>query len=218
MPMKTILCFGDSNTWGFIPESLMEPFPRRHPLTVRWTGVLAEVLGKGFRVVEEGQNGRTTVHEDPINICRKGKDYLPACLESHKPVDLVVLMLGTNDLKSIFNAAVSDVANGARVLAQMILDSNTGPANRAPQLLLVCPPEVGSLAHLPDLDARIPNGRARSLELPRHYRGIASVLGCAYLNAQEIVTTSPVDGLHLDAEEHGKLGLAIGDKVKEMLR
>ena len=93
--MKTILCFGDSNTWGFDPVGIIAPHPIRHPLDVRWTGLLAKELGTDFRIIEEGQNGRTTVHEDPLNVCRNGIEYLPACLESHKPIDIVVLMLGS---------------------------------------------------------------------------------------------------------------------------
>ena len=101
--MKNILCFGDSNTWGFIPESILEPQPRRHPHDVRWTGVLARELGSGFQIIAEGQNGRTTVHDDPFATARNGKLVLPAILESHKPLDLVVLMIGTNDLKAVFS-------------------------------------------------------------------------------------------------------------------
>jgi lysophospholipase L1-like esterase len=151
--MTTVLCFGDSNTWGFDPDSILAPFPRRHPSNVRWTGLLAQSLGPNFRILEEGQNGRTTVHDDPLNIARNGRDYLPACLESHKPIDIVVLMLGTNDLKSLYNLPAGEIANGVGILARMILSSTAGPDNSAPKLLIICPPEVGDLSHLPDLDA-----------------------------------------------------------------
>jgi lysophospholipase L1-like esterase len=211
--MKTILCFGDSNTWGFDPASITSAHPRRHPLDVRWTGCLAAELGAGFRVIEEGQNGRTTVHDDPLNICRNGREYLPACLESHKPIDIVVLMLGTNDLKSYYNLPPGEIANGAGILARMILASDAGPGNRAPQLLLVCPPLIGDLAHLPDLAAKIPDGVSRSQQFPRYYAALAATLGCAYLDSQEIVQTSAVDGIHLEASEHAKLGSAIADKI-----
>ncbi|TDU64249.1 lysophospholipase L1-like esterase [Prosthecobacter fusiformis] len=214
--MKTILCFGDSNTWGYDPEGMKAPFPRRHPLEVRWTGVLARELGVGYRVIEEGQNGRTTVHEDPLNICRKGKDYLPACLESHKPIDLVILMLGTNDLKTMFNMPPGEIAAGAGVLARMILGSNAGPADGPPKLLLVCPPPVGDLSHLPDIAARMADGTARSAKFPHYYAALATALNCAYLNSQDIVKPSALDGLHLEAEEHLKLGRALADKVREL--
>ncbi len=215
--MKTILCFGDSNTWGYDPAGMGALYPIRHPIDVRWTGVLAGELGAEYRVIEEGQNGRTTVHEDPVNICRKGKDYLPACLESHKPIDLVILMLGTNDLKSTFNMPPAEIAAGAGVLARIILNSDAGPANAPPKLLLVCPPRVGDLSHLPDLAARIPDGVARSVHFPRHYSALADLLKCPYLNSQDIVETSPVDGIHLEASEHLALGQAMAQKVRELV-
>lgn len=214
--MKTILCFGDSNTWGFNPVSITASFPSRHAHDVRWTGILARELGPGYRVIEEGQNGRTTVHEDPFVVARKGKDYLPACLESHKPIDLVIMMLGTNDLKSTFNAPPGEIANGANVLARIILNSDAGPGNRPPKLLLVCPPAIGDLAHLPDLAAKIPDGTSRSREFPRCFEAIAAALGCAYLNSQEFVEPSPTDGIHLDPADHAKLGLAIAAKAREL--
>ena len=215
--MTTILCFGDSNTWGFDPAFITAPFPRRHPIGVRWTSLLAQELGADFRVIEEGQNGRTTVHEDPLNVARNGKEYLPACLESHKPLDIVVMMLGTNDLKSYYNLPAGEIANGAGILARMILGSNAGPDNKPPKLLLVCPPKIGDLSHLPDLNAKIPDGIARSTQFPRYYEALASALGCAYLNSQEVVETSPLDGIHLEAGEQPKLAAAIAKKIREMV-
>lgn len=214
--MKNILCFGDSNTWGFIPESITESFPRRHPHEVRWTGVMAGELGEGFRIIEEGQNGRTTVHDDPFALVRNAKAVLPAILESHKPLDLVVLMLGTNDLKNVFGVSPSEIAVGAKILAQTILSSDAGLAAKPPRLLLMCPPTVGPLSHLPDLEAKLTNAQARSQQLPKHYEAVAAALGCAYLNTQEIITPSPVDGIHLDAAAHQKLGQAVAAKIKAL--
>ena len=214
--MTHLLCFGDSNTWGFDPTSITEIFPRRHPAQVRWTGVLAAELGSGFRVIEEGQNGRTTVHDDPLNVARNGREYLPACLESHKPLDIVVMMLGTNDLKSYYNLPPGEIANGAGILARMILGSTAGPGNRAPRLLLLCPPQVGDLSHLPDLQAKIPDGIARGRRFPRYYQALATALGCDYLDSQSLITTSPVDGIHLEAEAHAILGRAMAAKIREM--
>jgi lysophospholipase L1-like esterase len=214
--MKNILCFGDSNTWGFIPESITESFPRRHPHDVRWTGVLARELGEGFRIIEEGQNGRTTVHDDPFALVRNAKAVLPAILESHKPLDLVVLMLGTNDLKNVFGVSPSEIAVGAKILAQTILSSDAGLSAKPPRLLLICPPTIGELSHLPDLEAKLTNAQARSQQLPKHYGAVAAALGCAYLNTQEIITPSPVDGIHLDAAAHQKLGQAVAAKIKAL--
>ena len=216
--MKTVLCFGDSNTWGYDPEATASaPFPIRHPHDVRWTSILARELGSGWRVIEEGQNGRTTVHEDPLNIARSGKVYLPACLESHKPIDLVILMLGTNDLKNCFGVSPSEIATGAGILARMILQSDAGPSGRAPELLLVCPPLVGDLSQAPDIAEKLADGTARSKAFPKRFEALATQLSCAYLNSQEIITPSPIDGVHFDAVEHGKLGLAIAAKVRELI-
>ena len=215
--MKTILCFGDSNTWGFDPESMTgSPYPLRHAVDVRWTGVLARELGAGFRVIEEGQNGRTTVHEDPVMVCRNGSVYLPACLESHKPLDAVVLMLGTNDLKCMFNLSPGDIAAGAGVLARMILQSESGPGARPPRLLLVCPPATGNMSRVPDLAEKFVGAHDRSRRLPGYYEALAASLGCVYLNSQEVIAPSAVDGLHLDAPEHAKLGVAVAAVVRSM--
>ncbi|MEZ0385913.1 MAG: SGNH/GDSL hydrolase family protein [Verrucomicrobium sp.] len=213
--MKTILCYGDSNTWGYDPvATATSPFARRHAPDVRWTGVLAKELGGDYRVVEEGQNGRTTVHDDPIMGNRNGRDYLPACLESHKPIDLVVLMLGSNDLKMMFNLPSGEIAAGAGQLVKMIRQSDSGVEAAAPQVLLLCPPPVGDMSHLPDLDEKFSGVQAKAKRFPEHYASIAKPHGCAYLNTQTVVTPSTVDALHLEAEEHAKLGKAVAHKVK----
>jgi hypothetical protein len=98
----------------------------------------------------------------------------------------------------------------------MILSSTAGPDNSAPKLLLICPPEVGDLSHLPDLDAKIPLGRSRSRRFPGYYEALASALGCDYLNSQAIINTSTVDGIHLEASEHAKLAQAIAEKILSM--
>lgn len=214
--MKTVLCFGDSNTWGFVPESITAPFPERHPYAVRWTGILARELGSAFRVVEEGQNGRTTVHDDPFAAVRNGKAVLPAILESHKPLDLVVLMLGTNDLKNVFGVSPGEIATGVKVLAQMILNSDAGIMNRPPKLLLLCPPAIGDQLHLPDIAAKFPNAQKDSRKLPKHYEALAASLGCGYLNTQTLIEPGS-DGIHLDAAAHERLGNAVAAAVKAIL-
>lgn len=214
--MKTVLCFGDSNTWGFIPESLTAPYPERHPHDVRWTGVLAHELGQGFHIIEEGQNGRTTVHDDPFATARNGKTVLPALLESHKPLDLVVMMLGTNDLKAVFGVSPGEIAAGVKVLAQMILSSHAGAQNQAPRLLILCPPAIELRNHLPDVVAKFPNAARDSRELPRHYEALAASLPCHFLNTQTLITAGS-DGIHLDPAAHAALGKAVATAVKSIL-
>lgn len=212
--MKTILCFGDSNTWGYDPVATAgSSFVVRHAHDVRWTGVLARELGDGFRVIEEGQNGRTTVHDDPFVPARNGRDYLPACLESHKPIDLVVLMLGTNDLKNVHAVSPGEIATGVSVLAQMIRRSDAGPGAKPPALLLVCPPAIADMRQAPEIAEKFSNGVERSKQLPKRYEAVAAQLGCGFLNSQEVVTASALDGIHLEAAEHEKLGRAIAAAV-----
>ncbi|MEP6668017.1 MAG: SGNH/GDSL hydrolase family protein [Chthoniobacter sp.] len=213
--MKTVLCFGDSNTWGYDPEaSFGAPFPRRHPPAVRWTGVLAAELGPDWRVIEEGQNGRTTVHEDPFAPARNGRTYLPACLESQQPVDVVVLMLGTNDLKIVHSLPTGEIATGAGVLARLILQSTAGPRNAAPKLLIVAPPAAGPFSHLPDLAEKFAGAEAKAKRFPELYRALAAQLGATFLNAQAHTTPSRIDGLHLDTASHAALGQAIAAAVR----
>ena len=136
--MKTILCYGDSNTWGYNPST-----GGRYPRDVRWPGVLRRELGDDYLVIEEGLNGRTTVWDDPIEGYKNGKEYLVPCLETHKPLDLVIILLGTNDLKVRFSVSAYDIANGAGALVQIVQKSEIGPGGRAPQVLLLAPPPCG---------------------------------------------------------------------------
>ena len=135
--MKVVLCFGDSNTWGLDPAS-----GERFAPDVRWTGVLQRALGPDFRVIEEGLNDRTTNVEDPIYPARNGATQLMPCLDSHRPIDAVVLMLGTNDLKARLARSASDIAESAAQLAGVARRSVTGPGKRSPQVVLVAPPPV----------------------------------------------------------------------------
>ena len=139
--MKTVLCFGDSNTWGYDPLT-RERFDR----DIRWPGVLRNELGEDYLVLEEGLNGRTTIWGDPIDGAHKnGSRYLLPCLESHAPLDLVVIMLGTNDLKRRFGVPAEDIARGAARLVGIARQSMCGPRCDAPQVLLVAPPPTTKL-------------------------------------------------------------------------
>jgi lysophospholipase L1-like esterase len=113
--VKTILCYGDSNTWGCIPLTGPQP-PRRYGPARRWPGVLRRELGDGYWIVEEGLNGRTTVWDDPLEPFRSGKELLVPCLMTHEPIDLVIVMLGTNDLRSryLLNPAVNPLRSWRR--------------------------------------------------------------------------------------------------------
>lgn len=120
--MRNVLFFGDSNTYGFDPESRAAGTGERFPAAVRWCGVAAHELGSSWHVIEEGLNGRTTVHEDPYRLTThlSGGALLPTLLKSHLPLDVVAIMLGTNDLKPVYSLGLADIARGMAVLAEAV--------------------------------------------------------------------------------------------------
>lgn len=207
--MKTILCYGDSNTWGATPGT-----GERFAPSVRWTGVLAQELGATYRVIEEGLNGRTTVWNDPVEGRMSGKDYLVPCLDSHRPLDLVVLMLGTNDLKLRFAVSAFDIAQSAGVLVDIIQKSAAGRNDGAPPVLLIAPPLVGKLSEYAEMFGD--GAHARSKQFAKYYRLIADQYRCHFLDAAQVIVSSDVDGIHLDADQHQKLGAAVAARVKEI--
>jgi lysophospholipase L1-like esterase len=197
-----------SNTWGSDPET-----GERFPEGVRWPGVLRMKLGGDYRVIEEGLLGRTTVWNDPIEGDHKnGRTYLRPCLESHSPVDLATLMLGTNDLKTRFGSSASDIAQGAASLAEMVLRSGCGPGGGAPEVVLISPPPVATLT---DMAQMFEGAQEKSRQFPEHYGRFAEQYGCEFLDASAVIASSDVDGIHLDAGEHRKLGEAVAARVLE---
>jgi len=207
--MKTILCYGDSNTWGRNPAT-----QERYARDERWPGVLRQELGDGYLVIEEGLPGRTTVWDDPIEGYKNGKEYLVPCLESHKPIDLVTIMLGTNDLKARFSLSAYDIANGAGVLVDVVQRSEAGPDGRAPQVLLMAPPPLGRLTGFAET---FEGARRKSRRFSQHYRRVAEEYGCALFDTSNVIVSSDVDGVHLEAEEHRKLGQAVAAVIRNML-
>jgi lysophospholipase L1-like esterase len=207
--MKTILCYGDSNTWGHNPAT-----QARFSRDERWAGVLRRELGDAYLVIEEGLNGRTTVWDDPIEGYKNGKEYLIPCLTTHKPLDLVVILLGTNDLKKRFSLSAYDIANGAGVLVDVVQKSDTGPDEKPPQLLLLAPPPIARLTEYAEM---FEGAEPKSRKFSENFRRVAEEYGCEWLDTADIIVSSDIDGIHFEADEHRKLGLAVADKVREML-
>jgi lysophospholipase L1-like esterase len=208
-PMQEIVCFGDSNTWGFNPED-----KSRYPREIRWPGVLQAVLGPEFHVIEEGQNGRTTVWDDPVEGEKNGLRYLGPCLETHKPFELLVIMLGTNDLKQRFSVPATDIARSAARLVAVAAASDSGPDGRAPEILLVCPPPLARLSEFAEM---FEGGPAKSRRLAKHFAEQARELGCWYFSAAKVVRTSSVDGVHWAPAHHRAFGEAIAEQVGKIL-
>jgi lysophospholipase L1-like esterase len=209
--MKTILCYGDSNTWGYNAETA-----GRFPPETRWPKVLARDLGEGYTIIPEGLNGRTTVWADPVEGEHKnGKTYLIPCLESHYPLDLVIVMLGTNDLKHRYGLSAWDIASGAGTLVEMIQGSAFGPGGGAPRVLLMAPPPTCVAGTL--FEEMFPDSDEKSRDLGRQYGRVAAELGCEFFDASTAIASSKVDGIHLEPGEQVKLGMAVAAVVRKIL-
>ena len=209
---RTLLCYGDSNTHGTLPMPDIDASGRLGPDDC-WPGVMAKALGSGWRVIEEGHPGRTTLHDDPLEGRHKnGLAVLPAILESHLPIDLVIVKLGTNDLKARFAVTGNDIARSVEKLGLFIQASGAGPGGKAPALLIVAPPPILETGPLAGMFA---GGKAKSLAFAAEYATAARRLGAGFVDAGQHIDVDPVDGIHYDAAAHRTLGLAIAAAVKK---
>ena len=198
---RVVLCYGDSNTYGWIPVS-----GGRFPRDVRWPGVLAAELGGGWHVIEEGLGGRTTIFDDPILPGRNGKTYLEPCLLSHDPLDAVVIALGTNDLKVRLSASASDIARGVALLAEQALAFT-------PSVLALGLPTLGPLADRAD---ELAGARDKAERMRPYLREWASELGFELLELHELVQFTEEDGFHLDAAGHRTIGEEVARRLAVM--
>lgn len=212
--MKSILCFGDSNTFGY--DTVKDS---RFPWGVRWTSILQETLGKDYRIIEEGMGGRTTVWDDPIENLPSGKAYLLPCLKSHWPLDLVIIMLGTNDLKSRFSLEAHDIAAGVEALAVTAKEYLQQKQKKEASILIVSPIEIGEGIENSPYGIYMGERTAieRSQQFPKYYREIAKKHGFGFVAASEYAKACEEDSMHMDAISHKKLAEALADKVLEML-
>lgn len=214
MIMPTVLCYGDSNTYGAGPMAADGTSERYGP-DIRWPRVMAGLLGPGWHVIEEGLPGRTTCHDNPFDGPHKnGLRLLPAMLESHAPLDLVVLMLGTNDLKAYLGLTAYDIAKGLRTLIALIQRSAAGPGQAAPAILLIAPAPINETG--PSREA-LAGGAAKSRAIGPLLKDLAQALGCGFLDAGAFVSVSARDGVHLDPEAHPVLAAAVAEAVTALL-
>lgn len=208
--MPVILTFGDSNTHGSPPVEAAARFGRKE----RWPCVMARELGPDWHLIEEGHGGRTTVHPDPIEgLHKSGIAALPIILDSHNPIDIITIMLGTNDLKERFSVNVGDIAQSCEKLIMLVQASDAGPDGKPPKILLIAPPPILETGRL-ELTFR--GGAAKSAGLAKHYAAVAQLTGTAFLDAGTVIRSSPLDGIHFDATEHAKLGKAVAAAVQAM--
>jgi lysophospholipase L1-like esterase len=209
--VKTVLCFGDSNTHGTTPMASLDG-SGRFGHEARWPSVMGRALGADYEVIAEGHPGRTTVHDDPMEgEYRSGIRVLAALLESHKPLDLVILKLGTNDLKNCFHVSAADIAFCLDRLVRLIQGAKAG-RDGAPAILVVAPPpilEVGCLAEM------FAGGAAKSQGLAAAIRAMTTRMGVGFFDAGTVIAVSPVDGIHYEADAQVALGLALAEAVRE---
>jgi lysophospholipase L1-like esterase len=210
--MPTILCYGDSNTHGTAPmQSITDG--RRFGHGERWASVMRQALGSDWWVVEEGLPGRTTVLDDPIEgIHKNGLTTLAPILESHLPIDVVAIALGTNDLKTRFGMPPTDIAAGAGILVETVRNV-LRPFGAQAKILLIAPPpilEVGCLAEI------FVGGAAKSQHFGRHYGALAKMMDVGFLDFGAVIESSAVDGIHFDLDAHKALGAAVAKAVRNL--
>lgn len=198
---KTIVCYGDSNTWGRVPKA------GRYPRSVRWTGVLQKLLGDNYEVISEGVGGRTFAVVDPENPWRSGINHLKSILRNNIPIDLMVIMLGTNDVKIKFKLESEDIAKHLQQTIDLIKTEDVK------NILIISPPDIViSESGIPD--PQYIGGSDKIKKLPKLFKEIADKNGCDFLNAGEYITSSKIDGFHFDPDTHKILGEVIAEKIK----
>jgi len=214
--MKRVMCYGDSLTWGFDPASGMRFGPDQ-----RWTALLAAAM-PGITVIEEGLNGRTAGCDDPDALSdRNGLHMLHSLLDSHQPLDAVILMLGVNDTKLGFNQSPYDIQKSMAGLIHIAQD----PAcyrhthHQLPKVLVVAPVAIGAGIKdnhpFPGIDM---SSYRKSIALPKLYAQLAADHGCCYLDANDYVQACTIDNLHMDAAGHQMMAAALQEKLTEMFK
>ena len=211
--MKNILCFGDSNTWGYDPAT-----QTRFSKDIRWTGVLQQLLGSNYNVIEEGLNGRTTnVNEKQdhglgyFRPFRSAMDLLSILIETNSPLDLIVVMLGTNDLKTNFNQSSEMIAKNMRLVCESIIDNDYFQSK---SIILVSPTHINEES--PNLLDSFVGTTQASQSFSNSYRKISDDLDLYFLDASESVKTNKIDGLHWDAMQHSDFANSLFNKIKKV--
>lgn len=209
---KHILCFGDSNTYGCRPSG------GRYDESVRWPTRLQSLLGDEYAVIEEGFGGRTTVFDDPVEGGYKsGAAYLPPCLMSHNPLDLVILMLGANDAKMRFNMTARTIAEGNMRLIRLIRLYGMDERGAPPRVLLVAPPPLGeNIMQTSYAQVFGENAAAVTRGLAAEYARYARLMRCDFLDAGQYAAASREDAIHMTAEGHARLAETLCARIKTM--
>ena len=211
--MPFLMTFGDSNTHGTPPIVTRGEY-RRFGTGVRWPQVCWRALGAGWELAEEGLPGRTAQFSDPVmGAHMNGQDGLKIALQSHGPVDVLTLMLGTNDVKARFSATPEAVTAGIAGLVDIALSLEMQARHGGFRVLLICPPPV---AEVGPLAGEFLGAKSRSLGLVSRYRALAETRAIGFLDAGDFIEVSPQDGIHFEPEAHHALGLAVADAIQAL--
>lgn len=214
MPEKRIMCFGDSLTWGWVP--VIDGGPTiRYPADVRWTGLLQKELGEGHVIIEEGLGGRTTSLDDPTDPRLDGSAYLPSALASHLPLDLVILMLGTNDTKAYFHRSAFEITSGMSKLVGQVQScaGGVGTVYPAPQVLIIAPPPLSPMPH-PYFQSLFEGAHEKTRQFGRLYGDLADFFKVNFLDAGQLMSTDGIDGIHFTEANNLALSKAVAAKVR----
>jgi len=211
--MKNILCFGDSNTWGYDPST-----QTRFPKNIRWTGVLQKLLGSNFNVVEEGLNGRTTNVDEReehglgyFRANRSAMDLLSVTIETNSPIDLIIVMLGTNDLKTNFNQSSELIAQNMKSVCELIIKNEYFLSK---SIILVAPTHINEKS--PNLLDSFIGTTKISQSFSSTYKKISDDLNLQFLDASKYVETNEIDGLHWDEYQHANFAKAVFEKINSL--
>ena len=215
---KHIVCLGDSNTHGYCadPADCADGGDRFNE-NERWTCLLQKALGEGYLVLEEGLSGRTTVFSDPLHEAMSALDVAYPILMSHEPVDLLVIMLGTNDTKERFCVNPACIARG---LERLVEKCKCVPCwgGHAPNILLIAPPHIGDKMEQSDVMPAMGLGcAAKSRELAKYYAPVAQNQGCAFLDAEGVAEFNEVDYMHLTRRGHAQLAVRLAETVPTLV-
>lgn len=211
--MRQILVYGDSLTWGIVPDTRF-----RLPFEQRWPGVMENALNRqraDVRVLEDCLNGRRTAWDDPFKPGRNGLLGIAQRIEMHSPLAIVVLMLGTNDFQSTHQNDVALSAQGIAALILAIRQAPIEPGMPVPPILVVAPPEMQQPRGI--IAAKFVGSAVRSQGLAAAYAAVCVTQGCAFFDAGAVTASSRVDGVHLDADQHGRLGAALAAHVLTLI-
>ena len=211
--MKTVLAYGDSLTWGYDPSTGL-----RHDFFDRWPNVVGKALGHKVRVISEALNGRTTAYDEHLVAAeRNGAKIFPTVLASHQPLDVVVIMLGTNDLKkSTGGGRVFEARQGMERLVEIAQNFPYQRGYAPPKLLLVAPPPFCETTE-PDFALLFGHAVEESIHFRSAITKVAEEYDIAMFDAGEVCETSPTDGVHLDAKNTRRLGEALVEPIRKLL-